>query len=95
MNVHNGIKIEDSSLYRINRECLFLLLGIKNNDELKTLLSNNNYKVYTVGPKNRIIEEPDKKLKNIQTKFNKLLQQIETPPYVFAGRKKMNHISNA
>ena len=64
-------------------------------DELKTLLSNNNYKVYTVGPKNRIIEEPDKKLKNIQTKFNKLLQQIETPPYVFAGRKKMNHISNA
>ena len=63
MNVHNGIKIEDSSLYRINRECLFLLLGIKNNDELKTLLSNNNYKVYTVGPKNRIIEEPDKKLK--------------------------------
>ena len=95
MNVHNGIKIEDSSLYSINRECLFLLLGIKNNDELKTLLSSNNYKVYTVGPKNRIIEEPDKKLKNIQTKFNKLLQQIETPPYVFAGRKKMNHILNA
>ena len=45
MNVHNGIKIEDSSLYSINRECLFLLLGIKNNDELKTLLSSNNYKV--------------------------------------------------
>lgn len=61
MNVHNGIKIEDSSLYSINRECLFLLLGIKNNDELKTLLSSNNYKVYTVEPKNRIIEEPDKK----------------------------------
>ena len=95
MNVHNGIKIEDSSLYSINRECLFLLLGIKNNDELKTLLSSNNYKVYTVEPKNRIIEEPDKKLKNIQTKFNKLLQKIETPPYVFAGRKKMNHILNA
>lgn len=95
MNANNDIKIGNSSLYNIRREDLLLLLGIKNDSILQELTSDNNYSVYTIQPKNRIVEEPNKKLKAVQTKFNKLLQRIETPEYVFAGRKKMNYILNA
>lgn len=95
MNANNDIKIENSSLYNIRREDLLLLLGIKNDAILQELISDNNYNVYMIQPKNRIIEEPNKNLKAVQTKFNKLLQRIETPEYVFAGRKKMNYILNA
>lgn len=96
MKLNNDIKIEDSVLYNINSlEKLMLILGISSKDEFVELSKNTNYKVYRIEAKNRLVEEPLEKLKKVQTKFNKLLQQIITPEYVFAGRKKMNYIKNA
>lgn len=96
MKQNNDIKIEDSVLYNIDSlEKLMLILGISSKSEFIELAKNTNYKVYRIEAKNRLVEEPNEKLKKVQTKFNKLLQQIITPEYVFAGRKKMNYIKNA
>ncbi len=96
MNANNNIKIEHSSLYEIaSLNTLILLLGIHGKEELNKLCSVENYNIYHTGPKKRLVEAPNKRLKLIQKKFNNYLQKIETPKYVFAGRKKTNNILNA
>ena len=96
MSVNNNIKIENSSLYEIDSlNTLMLLLGIHGEDELCKLCSVENYNIYYTGPKKRLVEAPYKRLKLIQKKFNNYLQKIETPEYVFAGRKKTSNILNA
>lgn len=95
-------KIEESILYGLtdlNR--LVSLLELSNIDELESLLDDKNYSACyryknVNGKKSRrLIEAPNKKLKSTQKIFNKYLQQIITPPYVHAGRKKMSYIKNA
>lgn len=96
MSANNNIKIENSSLYGIDSlNTLILLLGIHGKEELNKLCSVENYNIYHTGPKRRLVEAPNKRLKLIQKKFNNYLQKIETPKYVFTGRKKTNNILNA
>lgn len=70
-------------------------MGIHGEDELNKQSSIENYNIYHTGPKKRLVEAPNKRLKLIQKKFNNYLQKIETPKYVFAGRKRTNNILNA
>ena len=96
MNANNTIKIEHSSLYGITSlNTLILQLGINGEEELNKLCSVENYNIYHTGPKRRLVEAPNKRLKLIQKRFNNYLQKIETPKFVFAGRKKTNNILNA
>ena len=96
MNANNNIKIEHSSLYGITSlNTLILRLGIHGEEELNKLCSVENYNIYHTGPKRRLVEAPNKRLKLIQKRFNNYLQKIETPKFVFAGRKKTNNILNA
>lgn len=96
MSASNNIKIENSPLYGIDSlSTLILLFGIHGEDELYKLCTVENYNIYHTGPKKRLVEAPNKRLKLIQKKFNDYLQKIETPKYVFAGRKKTNNILSA
>ena len=70
-------------------------MGIHGEEELNKLCSVENYNIYHTGPKRRLVEAPNKRLKLIQKRFNNYLQKIETPKFVFAGRKKTNNILNA
>lgn len=96
MSVNNNIKIENSPLYGIDSlNTLIILFGIHGEEELNKLCSVKNYNIYHTGLKKRLVEAPNKRLKLIQQKFNNYLQKIETPEFVFAGRKKTNNILNA
>lgn len=96
MSVNNNIKIENSPLYGIDSlNTLIILFGIHGEEELNKLCSVKNYNIYHTGLKKRLVEAPNKRLKLIQQKFNNYLQKIETPEFVFAGRKKINNILNA
>lgn len=92
--------IENSPLYGLNnRKKLLALFYISSYTKLESLaLDESNYKVYNIQNKNndkkRKIEEPKEILKNFHKRFNSLLQRIEVPEFVKAGRKGSCYVDN-
>ncbi len=92
--------IEKSPLYEIrSRKKLLEIFYIRNYKILESLAINKtNYKVYNIDNKNkptkRKIEEPKDLLKAFHRRFNALLQRIEVPDYVKAGRKGSCYVDN-
>lgn len=92
--------IENSPLYELkSRKKLLEMFYIPNYNALKNLAINkHNYKVYNIKNKNksteRRIEEPKELLKIFHKRFNNLLQRIEVPEFVKAGRKGSCYVDN-
>ena len=90
-------RIESSPLYRLrNKRKLAILLetSLKTLNQIKL---DNFYIVYTIkqGNKEREIQEPREKLKQIQKKIKKLLQRLETPNWLTSGKKGNSFVTNA
>lgn len=92
--------IEKSPLYEIrSRKKLLEIFYIRNYKILESLAINKaNYKVYSIDNKNkptkRKIEEPKDLLKAFHRRFNTLLQRIDVPDFVKAGRKGSCYVDN-
>lgn len=92
--------IEKSSLYELkSRKKLIEIFYIRNYKILESLANNKaNYKVYSIDNKNkptkRKIEEPKDLLKTFHRRFNALLQRIDVPDFVKAGRKGSCYVDN-
>lgn len=98
--VNKTYSIENSPLYALSsRKKLLGLFYVSNYKKLESLTSDeSNYKVYNIQNKNnskkRKIEEPKEVLKNFHKRFNNLLQRIEVPEFVKAGRKGSCYVDN-
>ena len=92
--------IEKSPLYELkSRKKLLEIFYIRNYKILENLAINKaNYKVYSIDNKNkptkRKIEEPKDLLKAFHRRFNVLLQRINVPDFVKAGRKGSCYVDN-
>lgn len=92
--------IEKSPLYELKRRKKLLeIFYIRNYKILENLAINKaNYKVYSIDNKNkptkRKIEEPKDLLKAFHRRFNALLQRINVPDFVKAGRKGSCYVDN-
>lgn len=92
--------IEKSPLYELkSRKKLLEIFYIRNYKILENLTINKaNYKVYSIDNKNkstkRKIEEPKDLLKAFHRRFNALLQRINVPDFVKAGRKGSCYVDN-
>lgn len=92
--------IEKSPLYELkSRKKLLEIFYICNYKILEDLAINKvNYKVYNIKNKNkptkRKIEEPKNLLKLFHRRFNALLQRIDVPDFVKAGRKGSCYVDN-
>lgn len=92
--------IEKSPLYELkSRKKLLEIFYIRNYKILENLSINKaNYKVYSIDNKNkptkRKIEEPKDLLKAFHRRFNALLQRINVPDFVKAGRKGSCYVDN-
>lgn len=92
--------IENSPLYELkSRKKLLEIFYISSYKTLENLSINiTNYKIYNIDNKNkptkRKIEEPKMHLKKFHKRFNRLLQRIEVPTFVKAGRKGSCYVDN-
>lgn len=92
--------IEKSPLYELkSRKKLIEIFYIRSYKILEDLALNKvNYKVYSIKNKNkptkRKIEEPKNLLKLFHRRFNALLQRIDVPEFVKAGRKGGCYVDN-
>lgn len=88
---------EKSPFYKLsNKRRLCELLNTSLGDVNK-LLTKDNYKIYykyTQGKKRQICE-PKKQLKYIQKRIQRFLSRIETPEYLFSGKKGLCYVDNA
>lgn len=92
------LKIEQSSLYRLGRKKdLANLFGL-GVDDLISLSHDENYNEWPkkqVGKKDRIIEEPNKKLAQVLKSLHYILQKIETPSWLLSGMRGIKPSDNA
>lgn len=92
--------IDKSPLYKLkSRKKLLEIFYIRNYKILENLAINeSNYKVYNIDNKNkptkRKIEEPKDILKYFHRRFNAILQRIDVPDFVKAGRKGSCYVNN-
>lgn len=92
--------IDKSPLYKLkSRKKLLEIFYIRNYKILENLAINeSNYKVYNIGNKNkptkRKIEEPKDLLKYFHRRFNAILERIDVPDFVKAGRKGSCYVNN-
>lgn len=90
--------IENSPLYKLsNRKKILELLKLENYSQLERYKDNKNYNKFSKEGKNgkiREIENPNPELKKFLKDFNKLLQRIELPDYVKAGKKGCSYVQN-
>lgn len=99
-NDNKTYSIEKSPLFELkSRKKLLEIFYIRNYKILENLAINKaNYKVYSIDNKNkatkRKIEEPKHLLKAFHRRFNALLQRINVPDYVKAGRKGSCYVDN-
>ena len=91
--------IEDSPLYKLRtKRKLAELLGI-DMPELNRVTrdTERNYKVFSIrsGTKERWIQEPKRRLKQIHKRVFNLLQRIDAPDYLHSGIKGRSYMTNA
>ena len=89
--------IQESPLFRLgSKEKLAIILKIPKK-EMVELSKIQPYVSFTkfVGEKAREIDTPRKKLKQVQTRIKVLLSRIETPDWLFSGKKGFSYIDNA
>lgn len=95
---HKTYPINRSPLYRLrNKRKLAELLDVSPK-ELKELSSGDSYHVFPKrdrGNKERLIEEPIGKLKRVHQIVHRFLSRIESPAYLYSGKKKISNIDNA
>ena len=85
-------KLEQSPLFRLsNKSKLADLLKINK----KTLLKLSKNPPYNSFYKDRNINEPKKNLKKVQSRLKDILARIETPHWLFSGKKGVSYIDNA
>lgn len=81
-------------LYRIGtKRDLAKLLGISL-PQLKRFLPDDNFKEWTTKD-GRLIEEAHPPLAAVLSKLHKIISKIETPPYLFSGKKGIKARNNA
>lgn len=86
------INFENCELYKIKRKRdLYYRLRVTEKDVALIL---NKYKVY-INDKNRLLENPNYELKQLQRKLLRKLYAIEFPTYVFSGVKGKSAYDNA
>jgi hypothetical protein len=91
-------QFDKSPFYRLrSRTKLANLLKISTKEllQLSKKPTYNKFNIEPVGKKARHIEEPIGLLKSVHVSIHKLLRRIETPPYLFSGRKNTTYIDNA
>lgn len=98
MEKNKTYSIDKSPLYRLsNRKKILELFGVESYTILEGFRDDNNYEKFPQKSKNgkiRNIENPTPDLKKFLKKFNNLLQKIEVPDYVKAGKKGSSYVSN-
>jgi len=97
MKNNKTYKLEQSPLYKLaSKSKLASLLHISKRD-LILLSKNQPYKSFDieVSGKIREVDNPQKKLKEVQTRIKSLLAKIETPNWLFSGKKGCSYIDNA
>ena len=100
MHKHHLYPLERSPLYRLrNKTKLASLLQISK-DELILLSETENptYRLFVrkeKGKKDRQIEEPIDKLKTVHKVLQVLFSRIQSPDYLFSGKRKTTYIDNA
>ena len=89
--------LEDSALYKIKSNRGLLSLLSLSHQELKSLLSDDNYNIYqdNTQEKPRLIEHPQRQLERIHTRIASLLCRIKQPEYIHSGIKGKSHLTNA
>lgn len=86
------INFKNCELYKIKRKRdLYYRLRVTEKDVALIL---NKYKVY-INDKNRLLENPNYELKQLQRKLLRKLYAIEFPTYVFSGVKGKSAYDNA
>ncbi len=85
--------LHDCLLYKLsNKKRLASIINtdIKNFDLLR---ENDLYKVHTYA--GRVIQEPVQELRRVHNRLFTLISRIETPRFLFSGKKGCSHVSNA
>lgn len=89
--------LEKSPFYKLGTKRK--LADILNIDKAKMLRISknpkyNSFKILT-GEKEREIDTPKKELKDLQYRIKELLSRVETPDWLFSGKKGFSYIDNA
>jgi hypothetical protein len=96
MHRHPLYQLEKSPLYRLrNKTKLAKLLQISK-DELINLSETPTYRIFIrKEKKDRQIEEPVGKLKTVHKLLQIYFSRIQSPDYLFSGKRKTTYIDNA
>ncbi|OOP74115.1 reverse transcriptase family protein [Clostridium beijerinckii] len=99
-NEINQYKLEDSLLYRLrNRGKLAEMFNLPHNYFRTQYKLDIEYKSKHIktgrNKKDRLVENPNEKLKNIQRKILKYLSRIQTPDWIISGKKGKSYIDNS
>jgi len=85
-------------LYRFRNKRRLAILFSLTLEELTALRNNPTYHSFTKsfrGKKPRLIEKPIGKLDGVHKRIQTLLSRIQTPSYLFSGKKNTTYIDNA
>jgi hypothetical protein len=91
-------QLDRSPFHRLrNKSKLAQLLkvSIKELLQLSKKPTYNKFNIEPLGKKARHIEEPVGQLKLVHGSIQKLMSRLETPPYLFSGKKSITYIDNA
>lgn len=92
--IYKRYGIEASLLFGLrSKRKLCEAIGIPLPD-LRKMCSDENYEEW-MNEKGRPIQSPQKKLKEAHSRFAKLLSRIESPEWVFSGKKGVSYIDNS
>ena len=99
MSLPRSLKIEQSFLYRIGTKRKLATLLNLTISELKLLATDNNYNEWVKkgknGTKDRLIEQPNPDLKAALSRLHLILRDVETPPWLMSGKRKIKPRDNA
>jgi len=97
MRIEKTYPIECSPLYRLrNKRKLAELLGVSLID-FRSLCTAGNYNVFLKKErgKERLIEHPTKQLEAVHRRIQRLFRRIESPKYLFSGKRHISSLDNA
>jgi hypothetical protein len=90
--------LSKSPLYRLRSKAKLANLLQLSKSDLIQLANHPTYHRFwkkEKGKKPRFIEEPTDALMAVHKRLQNLLSRIETPPYLFSGKRNTSHIDNA
>lgn len=99
MPIRKSYAIEKSPFFKLSNKRKLMDLLDENLKSIQALLKLQNYKVYNKidreRSKSRTIYAPKDHIKRLHKKIQKLLSRIQTPDYLFSGKKGLSYVDNA